>query len=239
MTENVLQCINRSCKYKISPSLASFKCNLCSSYFRADIKIFNTYELLYIRKIIDIALLIKEKANPGILACCKSLELNDLTFYHKKECKGQLYFWILNQKLIVICEKCKAINYFSRFTWTCPNCNLRFRTTKDEFEEKIKKKLFGNLKMNLDMKILLGNEFLHNSIFHNNYDNNKYSSVNSGYASKRKKSFREVLNMKKNEDFKIENKRKYSKHEENSDNNEEQEEESAREILDVLLGGES
>ena len=216
MTENVLQCINRSCKYKISPSLASFKCNLCSSYFRADIKIFNTYELLYIRKLIDIALLIKEKANPGILACCKSLELNDLTFYHKKECRGELYFWLLNQKLIVICEKCKALNYFSRFTWTCPNCNLRFRTTKEEFEEKIKRKMFSNLKMNLDMKILLGNEFLHTGIFHN-YDFNKYSSVNSGYVSKRKKSFREVLNMKKNEEFKIENKRKYSKHEENSD----------------------
>ena len=77
--------------------------------------------------------------------------------------------------------------------------------------------MFSNLKMNLDMKILLGNEFIHTGIFHNNYDNNKYSSVNSGYVSKRKKSFREVLNMKKNEEFKIENKRKYSKHEENSD----------------------
>ena len=68
--------------------------------------------------------------------------------------------------------------------------------------------------MNLDMKILLGNEFIHISTFHN-YDVNKYSSLNSGYVSKRKKSFREVLNMKKDEEFKIE--KKYSKYEENND----------------------
>ena len=92
MTKNVLQCINHSCKYKISPSLASFKCNLCSSYFRENIKIFNTYELLYIRKIIDIAFLIKEKANPGILACSKSLDLNDLNFYHKKNVQANYTF---------------------------------------------------------------------------------------------------------------------------------------------------
>ena len=193
MKENYLQCINNSCKYKISPNLANFKCNICSTYFRTDIKIYNNFELIYIRKIISISLLIKEKANPGILPCCKNLELNDLVFYHKKECRGSLYFWILNKKIIVICEKCKAINYFSRFIWTCPNCGLHFKTKKEEIEEKLKKNLFNNLKSKLDINILLGDEILesHYLLQHN------YSQIKLKADLKRKKPLREILEKKR------------------------------------------
>ena len=193
MKENYLQCINNSCKYKISPNLANFKCNICSTYFRTDIKIYNNFELIYIRKIISISLLIKEKANPGILPCCKNLELNDLVFYHKKECRGSLYFWILNKKIIVICEKCKAINYFSRFIWTCPNCGLHFKTKKEEIEEKLKKNLFNNLKSKLDINILLGDEILES---HYLLQQN-YSQIKLKADLKRKKPLREILEKKR------------------------------------------
>jgi hypothetical protein len=177
------------------------------SYFKSDVKIFNNFESLYIRRIISIALLIKEKAHPGILPCCKNLDSKSLFFYHKKECKGALYFWILNKKLIVICEKCKAINYFNRFIWTCPNCLLHFKDKKEEIEEKLKKNLFNNLKLNLNLKILLGDEYIPNISFENcNSTSQLNIQVNTGcklfHKLRRKRSLREVLDMKKLESLK-------------------------------------
>ncbi len=198
--DNLLQCINPSCKYHIRPNTANWKCNICSNYFKSDIKIFNNFELLYIKKIVGISLLVKEKAHPGIIPCCKNLDENELFFYHKKDCRGSLFFWILNNKVIVICDKCKAINYFSRFIWTCPNCGLHFKAKKEEIEEKIKKTLFKNLKLKIKMNILLGDEYLLRQD-----DNNDNSSINNNKMA-RKKSFREVLNMKKQELFIIERK---------------------------------
>ena len=208
INENILKCNNPSCKNKIiKPINVNWKCTLCSNYFKSDIKIFNNFELLYLKKIVGIALLVKEKGHPGILPCCKNLEENNIEFKHKKDCKGSLYFWLLNHKLIVICEKCKAINFFNRFIWTCPNCGLHFRAKKEEIEEKLKKSLFKNLKLNINMHILLGDEFLlNNNLKNDNKDNN--IDNNSGYKMVRKKSFREILNMKKQEAFKNENKDK-------------------------------
>ena len=48
-------------------------------------------------------------------------------FYHKKDCEGILYVGELNHKIIIVCEKCKAINFYERFIWTCPSCGVRFR----------------------------------------------------------------------------------------------------------------
>ena len=138
-------------------------------------------------------MIVREKAHPGILPCCKNLDENNLLFYHKKDCRGSLYFWILNKKVIVICDKCKAINFFSRFIWTCPNCGLHFKAKKEEIEEKIKKSLFKNLKLNLKMNILLGDNYSLNQNSSNDYTNN------NEYKMVRKKSFREMLNMKKQE----------------------------------------
>ena len=208
LDDDTLQCMNKACKYKISPHLANFKCNICLSYFKSDVKVFNSFELLYIKRIISIALLIKEKAHPGILPCCKNLDLKELFFYHKKECKGALYFWILNKKLIVICEKCKAINYFNRFIWTCPNCFLHFKDKKEEIEEKLKKNLFNNLKLNLNLKILLGDEYIPNISFENCNSTSRLNvHINPGcklfHKLRRKRSLREVLDMKKLESAKI------------------------------------
>jgi hypothetical protein len=198
--DNLLQCINPKCKYHIKPNLVNWKCNICSNYFKSEIKIFNNFELIYIKKIVGISLIVREKAHPGILPCCKNLDENNLLFYHKKDCRGSLYFWILNKKVIVICDKCKAINFFSRFIWTCPNCGLHFKAKKEEIEEKIKKSLFKNLKLNLKMNILLGDNYSLNQNSSNDYTNN------NEYKMVRKKSFREMLNMKKQELFTIEKK---------------------------------
>ena len=194
--DNMVECKNVGCIYKTRPNYGNWKCNICSTYFKSDIKLYNHFDLLYLKRIYGIALLIKQKAHPGVLPCCQDLDEKNLIFRHKKDCNGILYFWILNTKVIVICEKCKAINYFNRFIWTCPNCGLHFRAKKEEMEEKIKKNLMYNLKKKFNMHIILGEEFL---LEHSeNNINNIYETLNNeGHRLVRKRSFKEVLEQKR------------------------------------------
>jgi len=197
--ENIIECLNPKCKYKIKfYNNSNWRCNVCSNYFKSEIKFYNYFDLLYIKRIYGIALLIKQKAHPGILPCCQDLDEKNLTFNHKKECKGILYFWILNKKIIVICEKCKAINYFNRFIWTCPNCGLHFKAKKEEIAEKIKKNLIHNLKMKFNIHVILGDEFLLDNSDNNINNGNIYDTVNNdGHKLVRKRSFREILAQKR------------------------------------------
>ena len=197
--DNIIECLNSKCKYKIRLfNNSNWKCNICSNYFKSDIKFYNYFDLLYIKRIYGIALIIKQKAHPGILPCCQNLDEKNLIFNHKKECKGILYFWILNKKIIVICEKCKAINYFNRFIWTCPNCGLHFKAKKEEIEEKIKKNLINNLKMKFNIHVILGDEFLLDNLDNNINNGNIYDTVNNDcHKLTRKRSFRELLEQKK------------------------------------------
>ena len=194
--ENMVECKNLTCKYKTKPNYVNWKCNVCNNYFKSEIKLYNHFDLLYLKRIYGIALLIKQKAHPGILPCCQDLDEKNLIFTHKKDCDGILYFWILNTKIIVICEKCKAINYFNRFIWTCPNCGLHFRAKKEEIEEKIKKNFMHNLKKKFNIHILLGQEFLLDNSENN--DDNIYNTLNNDrYQMVRKRSFKEILEQKK------------------------------------------
>ena len=194
--DNMVECKNVGCIYKTRPNYGNWKCNICNTYFKSDIKLYNHFDLLYLKRIYGIALLIKQKAHPGVLPCCQDLDEKNLIFRHKKDCSGILYFWILNTKIIVICEKCKAINYFNRFIWTCPNCGLHFRAKKEEMEEKIKKNLMYNLKKKFNIHIILGEEFL---LEHSeNNINNIYETLNNeGHRLVRKRSFKEVLEQKR------------------------------------------
>ena len=194
--DNMVECKNVGCIYKTRPNYGNWKCNICNTYFKSDIKLYNHFDLLYLKRIYGIALLLKQKAHPGVLPCCQDLDEKNLIFRHKKDCSGILYFWFLNTKIIVICEKCKAINYFNRFIWTCPNCGLHFRAKKEEMEEKIKKNLMYNLKKKFNIHIILGEEFL---LDHSeNNINNIYETINNeGHRLVRKRSFKEVLEQKR------------------------------------------
>ena len=66
-----------------------------------------------IKKIIQQTLLIKHKAHPSKVPCCK-LNIFFTDFNHKKDCDGVLYVGELNRKVIIVCEKCKAINFYNK-----------------------------------------------------------------------------------------------------------------------------
>ena len=139
----VVKCLN--CRYISSPNNLSWKCNICNNPFKSDVIIYNKCEVNYVKKIINFGLLTKIKAHPAKLPCCKDLDIQKTLFYHKKACKGILYFAEFHNKLILICEKCKAVNNFGKFIWTCPKCSLRFKDMKwEENESKLIREIFND-----------------------------------------------------------------------------------------------
>ena len=122
----MLNCLNPKCKFIGKPRSIEWKCIICKNDFKSDVIIYNPLEKKIITKIIQQTLLIKHKAHPSKVPCCK-LNIFFTDFNHKKECNGVLYVGELNRKVIIVCEKCKAINFYENFIWTCPKCGTRFR----------------------------------------------------------------------------------------------------------------
>lgn len=122
----MLQCINSKCNFTSKPLSIVWTCAICKVDFRSEAIVYNPLEIKFIKKVIKQTLLIKHKAHPNKISCCK-LNIFFTDFNHKKECSGILYRGDLNGKMIIVCEKCKAINYYERFIWSCPKCEKRFR----------------------------------------------------------------------------------------------------------------
>ena len=186
---NVVKCLN--CRFISSPNNMEWNCNICSQPFKSDVIIYNKCVVNYVKKIINYALLIKKKARPAKLPCCKNLDLKTTPFYHKKNCKGIIYFAEFHKKLIIICEKCKAVNNFGKFIWTCPQCFLRFKDIKwQENEPKLRKEIFydKNKIMNdiNDEEILKKNSYLRNLI-------NNQIDLNNMTITKKKKNLYDIL----------------------------------------------
>lgn len=191
LLNNELQCINRKCKNILEPNNIQWNCPSCNDFFRSNAKVFNPSEVDHCKYLIKKALILKQKAHPYKIPCCKDMELINTEFSHGKNCSGILYFVENNKKLIVVCKKCRAINWFTSFIWTCPKCKTRFRDiNSDRNEEVLKKsKPFEILNLNKDKKFnkytfrrktLLINEN-NNYISYNNYENytnNNYEDKN-------------------------------------------------------------
>ena len=162
MKLNKLQCHNKSCTYNVIPYNIEWTCNMCNKKFLSNLKVYNPIEIQEIKDIINTTLLLKKKAHPSKITCCKNINVFTEDFFHKKECKGLLYFGEYNSKTIIVCDKCKAINFLFKFIWTCPICGTRFKETGAyDGEEKSKfflspkqenKKLFNHKNNRLNKK---------------------------------------------------------------------------------------
>ena len=132
VTNNKLICLNKKCNFCISPEKIIWECYLCNTEFSSGAKIYNPLEFEIVKKAINRAILYKNKAKPPYLLCCNG-EISDKTiFYHKKECKGELYKYYLNNKEIVVCQKCHALNNYDKFLWLCPLCGNTFKLSHKE-----------------------------------------------------------------------------------------------------------
>ena len=131
MKTGMLNCSNKNCQFISKPKRILWTCNNCKKDFTSEAIVYNPLDVEIIQKAIKQTLLLKHRAHPNKMPCCR-LNIFFTEFYHKKTCKGILYLGEINDELIIVCEKCQAINYYSRFIWTCPKCQTKFRTKKKE-----------------------------------------------------------------------------------------------------------
>ena len=153
LANNLLKCGDKNCNFCLNLNQCknniNFKCKICKNNFTSNVKIYNPIEVFHFKDIIKKALLYKRKAFPGKLSCCNEIKEKHTDFYHKKDCKGNLYLAEYNHKMIIVCSKCKAVNQYSKFIWTCPECGLHFRDKNSEINEiKIRKTKSSNKMIN-------------------------------------------------------------------------------------------
>ena len=147
MKLNRLQCKNKSCTYNEIPYNIEWNCYICNKPFYSNVKIYNPVEVQQIKDIIKFTLLLKKKAHPTKISCCKNIDVLTQNFFHKKECQGLLYFGEYNSRIIIVCEKCKAINFLIKFIWTCPICGIRFKdksTFNNNINDGKKQKIYNS-----------------------------------------------------------------------------------------------
>ena len=178
MKNNLLTCLNKKCGCISKPSRILWTCTVCKKEFKSGCIPYNPLDLVVIKKVIRQTLLLKHLAHPNKMPCCK-LNVFFTNFYHKSSCKGILYVGELNGAIIIVCDKCHAINFYDRFIWTCPQCGKRFR-------DKIK---VNNNNIRKNEKI----------IDNNNFNNIKNDNINE--QNERKPFYKNLLsnrNMHKN-----------------------------------------
>ena len=87
------------------------------------------------------------------MPCCK-LNVFFTDFYHKKTCDGILYESELDDNKIIVCEKCKAINYYDRFNWTCPKCGKKFKDKMELNQQIMIRTIVQYIKIKWNIKLL-------------------------------------------------------------------------------------
>ena len=145
MKTGLLMCLNKKCEFISKPSRILWTCYICKADFKSGAIPYNPLDIEVARKLVSQTLLLKHKAHPNHLPCCK-INVFFTDFHHKNGCDGILYEGELDENKIVVCEKCKAINFFERFRWTCPKCGKRF---KDKLISSPKKSLLHSPNKNL------------------------------------------------------------------------------------------
>jgi len=146
---NLLIC--RKCNNKMNPDKIVWKCIICKSDFKSEIKEYNNLEFKNMKICINDTLINKIKAYPEILGCDCKINFDKIKFYHNQNCKGDLYLGKMNNKKIVVCNKCEAMCFYENFNWTCPLCNKRFKI-KNLIKNNINRSLSQNKVKNEDNK---------------------------------------------------------------------------------------
>ena len=136
---NKLRCLNNKCNFICDPEDIEHTCEVCSIKYKTNIRLYNPLETKHLEDAKKLTLLTKKKAHPIHVLCCNNINVFNTIFYHNKICRGILYLGELNKNIIIVCQKCKAINFFNRFIWTCPFCGKKLRDPRvGNNERKIK-----------------------------------------------------------------------------------------------------
>jgi hypothetical protein len=114
------------CRKETDPMKIDWVCFQCSQTFNTSAKIYNPNEFRAVKLALRDALIQKNIAKPNSVPCCK-LKINDLVFFHKKDCEGILLTGKLNGTCIIVCSHCKTLTQIDKHYWSCPRCFGRFK----------------------------------------------------------------------------------------------------------------
>ena len=147
----------KKCDKEFNPLDIKYKCLVCKNFFSSEAKIFNPLEYKALKICLKEAIISKIKAKPNKLGCGCNSDINKMKFIHKKHCKGELFLGELNNKKVVICNKCDSLGLYDNYIWTCPKCFKKFRDNKEnnieEMDEEKKNIIKSPIKYNRNNKI--------------------------------------------------------------------------------------
>ena len=112
----------KKCKKAWYPSFLQWECLICKKLFTCDAKAYNPLEFKTIKICIKEAIVNKIRAVPKFLECNCKFNFDEINFFHKASCRGELFFGELNGKKTVVCDKCDSIGFYDGYIWTCPIC---------------------------------------------------------------------------------------------------------------------
>ncbi|MCQ2819253.1 MAG: protein kinase family protein, partial [archaeon] len=125
--ENILLC--KECNLEFKPLDLIWKCAVCKNEFNSEAKPYNPLEYKNMKISVKDTLINKIKAKPEKNICSCNIDITKTKFFHKSTCKGELYLGSMNNKKILVCSKCEALNFFDHFQWTCPICENKCPAT--------------------------------------------------------------------------------------------------------------
>ena len=166
MKNGMLTCLNKKCRFISKQSRIIWTCSTCQEEFKSKVIVYNPLEIKVVKNVIKETLFLKHRAHPNKMPCCK-LNVFFTEFFHKKACRGILYEGELNDNMIIVCEKCHAINLYERFIWTCPKCLRKFRDIKNNSINN------NNINISSDKYVNTNNYSNRNNI------NNNYKIINN------------------------------------------------------------
>ena len=227
MKTKMLVCQNKKCNFSSKPSRILWTCSICQEDFKSGAIPYNPLDLLIIKKIIKQTLYQKQKAHPYKVPCCK-LNVFFTEFYHKKKCNGILYSGELNDDIIIVCDKCHAINFYDRFIWTCPKCGNKFKDEKDDKELSISEES-SDFSGNIFHTISNEGRKKHDSILanqdsgNNNEENSSYPKIYKPRVKFSENSKRSYVSQRREANNNTDNQKdnKYKSKKESNENNSE------------------
>ena len=195
-----LVCLNKACMFSTNPRSIMWKCKICKKDFRSLAKVYNPLEKTILENEIWKALILKQKAKPKIKICCLKNEKNEnVKYFHDKYCKGELFSGKVNNKEIIVCGKCHAVNLYDKFIWTCPKCNKKISNIHNkEQNERNSSNNKINIKVKNNLKLENENNTNKNSNELNKSKENSYKKINEKTNSKNDLIFQYYFTQRKN-----------------------------------------
>ena len=162
----------KKCKKAWYPSFLQWECLICKKLFTCDAKAYNPLEFKTIKICIKEAIVNKIRAVPKYLECNCKFNFDEINFFHKASCRGELFFGELNGKKTVVCDKCDSIGFYDGYIWTCPIC---LKKSKNKIDNNMNNNSNKLTKENIETKsVIHNNKFkeenksLYNEVNHNN-----------------------------------------------------------------------